>query len=218
MGGMKLRHASPILALILLASACMPDWLEAPVLTADGADIYNATGDLDQLTVLAPAANKGGNLRLGLLHNGISPSTDQRSCATWQDETNRNAQEGALLRWDGQHGATVTKNVWGGAYWGFNVHTWDTKASPAFTQVAGFTVKAVVDQPLPWRLCAYATGQTVSFKVWPLSMPEPADGDPCCWRVAEGVPMPEQGRPGWYIGHLHPGESATFTDMTAEPW
>jgi hypothetical protein len=68
--------------------------------------------------------------------------------------------------------------------------------------------------PYPWRLCAVVRGSTVSFKVWPTSHAEPAWNNtdyvstyrlPAGWDYA--------GNPGWYIGHLQPAGSVTYTEL-----
>jgi hypothetical protein len=64
-------------------------------------------------------------------------------------------------------------------------------------------------------MCARAVGSVVSFIVWPLADPQPAWGDP---RYGGSVELPAgwdlEGRPGWYIGHLEPGDKAGFEDLT----
>jgi hypothetical protein len=64
-------------------------------------------------------------------------------------------------------------------------------------------------------MCARVVGDTVSFIVWPLRDPEPAWNDP---KYGGSVTLPagwsQPGIPGWYVGHLEPGDSVGFTDMS----
>lgn len=204
---------------VVMLSACMPEWMESAVLTADGSDIYNASGQLDAFTVSAPAANTGANLRLALFHEAAATdSGDQRSCATWTAESHDRDQQGAMVRWDGLHGVTATKNVWGGSPWVINVHVWDPSAAQPFTWVYSWDMPALHDAPLPWRMCVAAVADQVQVKVWPLATPEPDLGDPCCTGTATVAAMPERGRPGWYVGHLPPGGSVDFADASVEAW
>ncbi len=67
---------------------------------------------------------------------------NEQSCATWSSQTAGHDQEGAVLRLSSIHGVTkgitVTKNIWLGATWIFNVHVWDTPAAQVGTQIAAF--------------------------------------------------------------------------------
>ncbi len=191
--------------------------LQADTLTADGADRYHVTGDLASATATAPDTNAGGNTRIAVTVAWTPATHDQSVCATFTDASRDIDQEGLLLRWDGTHGLTVTKGVWASVYTTINVHRWDLGQDPAFTQIAGFplTVLGAPDPhavPLPWRMCASATGDTVRFKVWPTSGPEPAEDDPCCTGAVDTTVG--DGRPGWYAGHLQPGDHLTYTDLT----
>ena len=115
---------------------------------------------------------------------------------------------------------TVTKNVFFGANWKFNVHVWDTSTSPAAIQIGAFDFAPVFapDEihvaPLPWKLCAQVVGSTVSFIVWRATEPRPAWGDAT---HGGAVTLPagygKPGEVGWYIGHLEPDDRAAFTDL-----
>jgi hypothetical protein len=115
---------------------------------------------------------------------------------------------------------TVTKNITYASYWAFNLHTFDTaRAIPyvSFGQVVLSREFLDAEQVahLPWGLCARVRGGQLEFKAWPLTETEPAWGDPLHGGRA---PIPAgwdtAGRPGWYIGHLHPGETARYDAMT----
>jgi hypothetical protein len=193
--------------------------MQADTLTADGTDRYHVTGDLASMTATAPETNGGGNTRVAVTVAWTPATHDQAVCATFTHASADIDQEGLVLRWNGTTGITVTKGVWASVNTVINVHRWDTGTDPAFTQIAGFPM-AVLGAPspdavaLPWRMCAWAVGDTVHFKVWPLTMAEPDNGDPCCTGTAY-APLGD-GRPGWYAGHLQPGDHLTYTDLTTE--
>ena len=152
------------------------------------------------------------------------PSLDQETCATWTDDQNDVRQPGAALRTTSDHSTTqaitITKNVWLGANWIFNVHVMDTAAVEPFTLIGSFDltgafVRNLSLAPPPWRMCARVVADVVSFKVWPLVDPAPAWDDPTYGgsvRLPAGWDHP--GRPGWYVGHLRPGEESHFSDRT----
>lgn len=215
-----------LVALVVAATACEPPppvavspdgtW-EAVTLTADGTDGYVVAGDAAFTTITAPMANKSGNTRIALVAR-TAPTADQQVCATVAGATGSGYQQGLMLRWDGTRGITITKNVWGGLYTTVNVHTWDTTAQAPFTLVSQHNLTALgwpnpEATPLPWRMCASATGRVVRFKVWPLPGPEPGDDDPCCGGVTT-VDLDGPGRPGWYAGHLQPGHTLAYADLT----
>jgi hypothetical protein len=189
-------------------------------LTDQGSDRYQLAGDHDTVTVTAPGSNTGGNTRIVWTEAWRPASSTHGACATWTSATADTVQEGLALRWNGTTGVTVTKNVYAGLYPVINVHTWDVSRPVengrltllTQTPLTGLGWPSATAVPLPWRVCASATASIVRFKAWPTSTPEPADTDPCC---TGGVTVPiTDGRPGWYVGHLRPGEHVTYTDLT----
>lgn len=221
---------APLIITVLAAAAftltaCEPPVVDTPpgtpwtstTLTTDGGDRYQAAGDPTFLAVTAPLSNAGSNTRVAVTHTGAPSSTDQTVCATFTGATSP-AQEGLVLRSDGVHAITVTKNVWGAAYWTINVHVWDTNLpvdNGRFTYMAGWPLTGLgyphLPAPLPWRMCATAAGSTVSFKTWPLTRQEPPAGDPCC---TGSLPVNVwAGKPGVYVGHLQPGHTVAYTNI-----
>lgn len=190
-------------------------------LTGDGPDTVVVAGTPDFTTVSAPLGNTGANLRAAWLPAGSAASAEQAVCATWSGSTHAVVQEGALLRWTGTTGITVTKNVWLGTYTSVNIHRWDL-ARPVgdgrFTLLAAFPLPAIAGpgggpRPLPWRLCASASADRVRFELWPLTRGEPAAGDACC-TGSVALPATGPGRAGWYAGHLRPGHTVAYTALT----
>jgi hypothetical protein len=197
--------------------------IDKAVLTADGNDNYVFTSTPANMAVSAPDTNGSSNLRELFWPDDSPAVADSQSCATWSAATNPVLQQGAALRivQSGSHvrAITVTKNIFGGASYIFNFHVWDNTQSPAFTQFGATNLQSLLVQngvlvPLPWHFCARVIGSTVEFKVWTGSESEPAWGDashggqatlPAGWSAP--------GETGWYIGHLHPKDSATFTDL-----
>jgi hypothetical protein len=93
--------------------------------------------------------------------------------------------------------------------------------SEPFVQIAGQDLPGLRNsdflndvKPYPWRSCARVVGSTVSLKVWPTTVPEPAWNDP---NYGYSVQLPagwgDAGRPGSYIGHLPPGGSLDHRDL-----
>jgi len=152
---------------------------------------------------------------------GTATGASQSACDTWDSQSGPITQEGVALRvisHDGieQRAITVTKNVFANTVWVFNVHLWN---GSTYKLIGQYTLSRDFLQghrlaPLPWRMCAAITGTTLRFKVWPLTDPEPAYGNPV-FGATLTVPATwvyPQGRPGLYVGHLGPGDQASFSD------
>jgi hypothetical protein len=202
--------------------------LRAGILTPEGSDTYGLTVANGVLTAAAPATNRGANTRVAFWQGADPASTDQQTCSTWVDAHSDFQQQGAALRVRSVAGRTtaitVTNNIYFGARWAFNVHVMDSGAARPFHQIGAFDLSTVFRPggpttvavpPYAWRMCARVVGDTVSFIVWPLGHPEPAWDDP---RYGGSVVLPagwhRSGNPGWYVGHLEPGTSVGFTDMS----
>lgn len=201
--------------------------IQARALTSDVADSYALAASGADVTASAPQSNVGANSRVAFAPAGGRPMLDEQSCATWSSETTARDQQGATLRLSSVDGVTraisVTKNVWAGAPWIFNVHLWDTSAAEVGTQIAAFDLSSAFRQdplvvPLPWTLCARVVAGTVSFVVWP------ASGPPARWDDPDhggSVTLPSgwdhPGLAGWYIGHLEPGDRASFDFIATGP-
>lgn len=224
----------------MLASACdrIPvrtfDGTRAPAfnfhyLTRDGSDGYASAANAGRFSVSAPSANRGSNTRL-LVYPPAQPlSVDQQACATWSAQVGLNTQQGIALRvrhdiagGDRWRAVTVMKNILWGANWQFNVLTWDTRGGYGYRKHGSVGLPQVfwpnhVLAPLPWRVCARVENDLVTVKAWRIGEPEPAWGDathggtvrlPAGWAYA--------GKSGWYVGHLKPGGSAEFADLTTD--
>lgn len=224
------RPLPTLIALAALAlTACEPivtdqppdtptPWLTA-TLTTDNPDRYTAAGNPTFTTITAPLTNHSGNTRITLIAPDSPTAVDQTICTTIAGSTAPGAQQGVLLRFDGVHGVSVTKNVYAGAYTAVNVHQWNLDlpdGAGRFAYAGGWLLPGLgyptTVAPFPWRLCASATGPTIAFKVWPLPGIEPADTDPCCTGSLPLAVWP--GRPGIYAGHLPPGHTTVYTNTT----
>jgi hypothetical protein len=208
--------------------------LDARFLTTVGDDDHGVTlaGGPDDVTVTAPASNTGVDTRIVVWRRADPVAADQSVCASWTDPPDQaNHQAGVALRVrptdGGASAVTVTRNIFWGAFWGFNVHVWDGNRSPAIIKIAGFELPAAVRRggdpvpvtaPFPWRLCARIVGDVLTFKVWAADIPEPAWGDPL---YGGSVTLPPgweaSGHAGGYVGHVPPGSSFTLTDLTVAP-
>jgi hypothetical protein len=191
----------------------------------DGGSPYHLGAGPASVTVAMPGDGGTGNTRIVFWDEGVEPSVDQTSCATWTSQSGAHDQQGAALRIrvgpTGTRAITITKGVWVWHY-AFNVHLWDTAARPGeLDGIAQIVLSPGLGQPmmpapdLPWRMCARAVGLRIDLLVWPLAKPEPTWGDPTYGgSVALPAGWDEPGRPGWYAGHLHPGEHMGFADVT----
>lgn len=208
-------------------SATVDSSLARTVLTPDWYDSYGLSVSAAGTVAFAPTTNTGRNTRVAFRRIADPPARDQQSCATWTSQSDAVNQQGAALRVISLPGMrraiTITKNIYYGVNWIFNVHLWDTRASPGFTQIAAFDLRSVFGangqvRSLPWSLCARVIGDVVSFVAWLGSGARPAWND-----VTHGgsVRLPPGwsyvGSAGWYIGHLRPGDTATFTNPTVSP-
>jgi len=199
--------------------------LATRVLTADGADVSGIDIADGVVTLSAPTSNHElSNLRKVFWPATETATTEQQACATWQDQSSGYVQEGIALRVLDQGGRvralTVTKNVIYGVQWTFNVHTWDTSLAQPFTPIGQYDLSAVVTAngdylPFPWRVCARASGDQLTFKVWlPDREAEPAWDDAVHARTTT-VPSDylAAGTAGWYIGHVPAGGTAHYADL-----
>lgn len=200
--------------------------LASGVVTPDRDDTYALFAAGNSVTASAPGSNVSLNTRIAFWHRSGRVTSNEQSCATWAGQSAAVNQEGAVLRVrelaNGvRRGILVTKNVWLGANWIFNVHVWSTGWPEVYEQIAHFDLGPVFAPngqlvPLPWRLCARVVGNVVSFIAWPADQLRPS------WEDATHggrVVLPEgwsaPGFAGWYIGHLRPGDSAALTNLAS---
>jgi hypothetical protein len=230
-------RAGSLLLVVGLSAACVPSAnpvnpvdvpFAAAAVTRDGDEVYTLSNAEGTVTVTGPATQGGGNTRVVFWHTKVAPSLDHQSCATWTSQSNGRNQQGAALRIQvtetGTRAITITKNVFASVNWTFNVHLWDTVATPGVrptllqVELADTFVRDGALVPLPWRMCARVIGSRVEFVVWPLPGNQPAWNDPA---HGGGVELPADwqnvGYPGWYAGHLGQGEHLTFEELTPSP-
>lgn len=199
--------------------------LRAWVPTPDGSDGYSIVGGRDSMTVSANPGNRGANLRAVIWGEDAPQLRDTTECATWDRASSDSVQEGMAVRIatlaDGSPTAvTVTKNVYAGAPWWFNVHVW--RGPGLGRQIGEFDLGRVfrdsgpgrVVRPLPWRMCVRTLGDRLDVLVWPLAGLAPRWGDP---RYGGTLRLPSsvapRGASGWYAGHVGPGGRVAFTDL-----
>lgn len=218
-----------VLVLAFVAGACEPvptvtfngdDTFQTTVLTPDGYDAYGFVAQGAAMSVAALDPNTGGNLRDVFWPTNGPPVPDSMTCATWTGQNGDLVQQGAALRIRTEPGrvraVTVTKNIFYGATWIFNFHTWDTNRSRAFEQFGQVTLDAMKNRPLPWRFCTRLIGSRMDFKVWPSGVAEPAWGSNT-YGASDTLPSgwTSPGKAGWYIGHIPPDGSARFDQLGA---
>lgn len=223
------RVAGTLLLVALLLSSCARTSLWTPpgtgtfgtaMVTRDGNDTYTTTISGDVIRTVAASGNVDSNSRLFIWPQGVARVTDSESCATWTRTGASLVQQGAVFRVtrDGARvrAVTITQNIFFGAYWTFNVHTWDTARTGS-----PFRLEGQIDlrrwaegRPLPWRVCGRVLGNLVQVKVW-----SPGEGEPEWDRPAQSgtVVLPDgwyqAGQTGWYAGHLAAGEFAQLSQV-----
>ena len=186
---------------------------------------YDHTGP-GTVVVSAPPTGASNNREFFWAPSGPE-RPDLTVCATFASGAGFD-QQGVVLRLgllphDRVTGVTVTRNVWLGAFDVFNFHTWDTATDPAspFTMFGSTVVRPLPVAPAtyPLHLCARTVPATrlVQFVVWTTGQARPAWGDPV-WGGQATLPpgAPASGRGGWFAGHLRPGTSRTYTDLTVD--
>lgn len=191
------------------------------VLTPDGTDAYSIESSGVRVQAVALPTNASANLRTAFWPAGAPSVPDSQSCAVWTDQTaGSQTQQGAALRVSTADGGatraiTVTKNIYGGFVWVFNIHLWDTARNPALTLVKQVNMGDVLhQQPFPWHVCARVVDTEVEMKVWTDAEPEPAWGDTTHGAaVTVGDEWVYPGTAGWFIGHLPPGGTADFAGL-----
>lgn len=196
------------------------------LLSGDGADDYRVEVPGDQLVVTAPPTNQSGNLRVIYVPQQQPESVDQMTCATWSGQHGGSVQEGIAVRvhegGDGTGQAiTVTKNIWAFSSWVLNVHLWTGGVRWARQQAAQLDFKPAVVRDgavkyLPWRVCTRVMGLVMQVKLWLADQAEPSWQDP---QYVRSVDLPlgwaNPGRPGWYAGHLEPGDFLAYGSIRA---
>ncbi len=154
-------------------------------------------------------------------------ATDLTVCATFASGRGLD-QQGVVLRLhelsSGRvSGITVTRNVWMGAFNVFNYHVWNTRTDTAdpFTQFGSTIVSPLPVSPAtyPLHLCArtVASADQVQFVVWTDGQARPAWGDALQGGEATlPADAPSTGRGGWFAGHLRPGTSMRYADLSVD--
>lgn len=216
---------------LLVAGGSGPPFDDAytvAAITPDGDDIYRTHLALGQVTVAAPATNDFGNLRMVAARDDVELSVDQESCITWLGPRHEAAQPGLALRvtasGGGTRAITVSNNVWLQDRSSFNVHLADSAGDDFADRMkgigeiqlpSGLGDGAFTRTPLPWRMCARAAGTTIEVKAWSLTEhPDEPSWDDLGFAGSVEVPQDwvYEGRPGFYMAHLAPGERAYLVD------
>ena len=117
------------------------------VLTPDAGDSYTYSSSTGAMDAAALPSNSSGNLRTVFWPTHAFATQNEKTCATWAAESTWQAQQGAALRVNVQRdgavrAVTVTKNVWVGATWIFNVHVWNSRWKRAFRQIGGGSISS----------------------------------------------------------------------------
>jgi hypothetical protein len=211
-------------------------------LTTQNWSTYDYVTGARTVTASMPPGVTDPNIREVFWRADTTPAVDEQICVTWNETSETAAgepiQPGLAMRIasvgahnEGIRAVTLTENVVYAGIWLFNVHVWDSRRMVPMTLLQTFDVSRVVGrianvdgraanfmvQP-PWHLCGRTEGNTFRFKVWTQKNPEPSWNDP---HQVFSVQLPAgweyAGYSGGYIGHLHPGQSATATAELPTP-
>lgn len=178
------------------------------------------------VVVTAPKSS-GGNNREFFWGSSGRNEADPTVCATFATGEGID-QQGIVLRLNiaaagGTSGITVTRNIWMDTFDIFNFHVWKT-GGDARSPFILFGSKLIPELPArpavyPLRMCARIVGGTaqVQFVVWTKGQAEPGWGSSTQGgeaRIPAGAPS--TGRDGWFAGHLTPGTSMTYRDLTVD--
>lgn len=227
--------AVPLIATVVATVsmiACQPAPLELRggwklhYISVDGKDTYIGSGGANNLNVTTAASNKHGNSRFAALHDSTPTSVNHSSCVTWTGPSIGVVQPGVMLRasTDSGHlrGIMVTNNIMFHVRNRVNVHMVDTRWETPYKQVGAVeldglgTIYEMTD--LPWRFCAKVQGRNLTVKAWSVPDGEPSWNDPkATGRFLLPASSVIAGRPGIYVGHLRPGDTARFTDFETAP-
>lgn len=175
--------------------------------TPDGcAYAYVASSDGSSVTVTAPPTT-GANNREIFWSQSSPDLSDSTVCATFTDGQGID-QQGVVLRIDGGMAVSVMRNIWADDFRTFNFDGWNMAEDPPYSEFASVTLPTLPYSPAvyPLTLCATATGDVLSFTV-------PGYGGGSAL-IPEGLPT--SGRDGFYAGHLVPGTSMTYSDLTID--
>ncbi len=178
------------------------------------------------VVVTAPTSSAGNNREFFWGPGGPS-RPDLTVCATFADGKGFD-QQGVVLRlhllaYGRVSGITVTRNVWASAFDVFNFHVWNTLTDPEspFTQFGSTVIRSLPVAPAvyPLHLCARTVSalHAVQFVVWTAGQTRPPWGSARQGGQAT-IPAgaPDDGLGGWFAGHLQPGTSMTYRDLTVD--
>jgi len=239
------RALAVAVAVTAIAAACGPPSgftqidpsYTGVIITSDAtapSDTYNLTAQngspLSQVDLSANTTNTAGNLRTVFYPAGQAPTESGQVCATWQgpETPDQLPQQGLAARIETnssgmRRAITVTKNVWGGAAWVMNVNLWDLNTDGTngtlfsiSTDYSSVVFPGGVYVPFPWQVCAQVAGNTVTMDVEPgANPPAPFTNTANVKTVTLPDGWDYSGQFGWYIGHLHAGDTFTYTNLDA---
>jgi hypothetical protein len=193
------------------------------VLTRNG-PLYRYFDRRGTISVVSRGVGATGNER-ELFWTASDSTVDSSTCAVW-DSGEGYSQQGAFFRMTDKDGVvralTITRNVYGAAWWVFNFHYWDTSdsASPfilfAHVSLYNFLGRSR-HATYPLHFCARVIGDVMQFIVWRPGQHRPAWGSEIQGGQAETPATDsygmEAGVSGWYIGHVPPGTISVMSDM-----
>ncbi|HET8929979.1 MAG TPA: hypothetical protein VFN21_04915 [Acidimicrobiales bacterium] len=201
-------------------------------LTSTQGQAYSYTGNAKHTTAWAGDGPIDENIREVFWPAGTPFQLDHDVCMTWHDPATvvdrPYPQPGLALRiapsgLDGTEvrAVTVTQNIYGGAIWIAWVDVWDSAHGTMPIGVAQFDLFPIVGvgertMAPSWRVCGRLRGDQVAFKVW-VDGPEPSWSDPShVFTTTIPDEWVQPGYAGGYIGHLHAGRAAAFSDIEVD--
>jgi hypothetical protein len=188
---------------------------------------YTYTSPSPGAVVVTAPRSSGANNREFFWGESDRDAVDLTVCATFADGEGID-QQGIGLRLNvtatgSTTGITVTRNIWMDQFDVFNFHVWNTGAytSSPFTLFSSNLISGLPSRSAlyPLRMCARTVAATdeVEFVVWTRGQTQPPWGSTTEGgeaRIPAGAPS--SGRGGWFAGHLTPGTSMTYRDLTVD--
>lgn len=175
--------------------------------TPDGsAYTYSDSASGSSVTVSAPSSS-GTNNREIFWSQSSPVLTNSTVCATFAAGQGID-QQGVVLRIADGRAISVMRNIWADDFDTLNFDTWNMAANPPYSEFASVTLPTLPYAPpvYPLTLCATAAGDVLSFTVTGYGGGSAV--------IPAGSPT--SGQDGFYVGHLVPGTSTTYTDLTID--
>ncbi|MGB3409572.1 MAG: hypothetical protein WBA45_00135 [Microthrixaceae bacterium] len=187
--------------------------LAGATLTHEHGDTFTATSGSGSWRISSGTGNNGVNTRMVFWSTESAATVNGGSCIRFDPNSVWPTQEGVALRIATSGGqtraVTVTKNVFGYATNIYNVHSW---RGSELTLLASVDASRSLAGMGAVNLCGRIDGNTVRFKIWRSSNPEPSWEDRSKVNTVKAHSLEARsGHFGIYAGHLPPNTAIKMT-------